>query len=414
MKKSFTITVDTKEIGKAIMLTGFASLVGLAIQKRLNKRASQKTITLKEFGHSLEEEIRNSSNVFIVGHNIPDLDSIGSSIGLYHLVTSCGKKAYIVVDDDDLRIEAGTKRLIDDYKNKCRIIKKKDFEKLVNKDSLLVMTDVNKDNMISLGDRINDFRNIFIIDHHSTNEHTVQTKNLYINEKESSASEIVSKILFNKKIKLDKETATALLAGISLDTKRFERNTSSTTHDVAEKLLDQYADNGYVSNLFLESLESMRRVANLVANGIVLYKFTDSKLSPVQVAITMNREKPNEILSTADYAKVADQVLSAAGVDASFAVGFTESGLISISARTREGIEKVNVLTIMDAIGGGGNSKSAGAKINSDDIFDIEQQLLSKIPLGIRDEETILSKPKTLKLKRGKLPGIYKQSKGES
>ena len=48
------------------------------------------------------------------------------------------------------------------------------------------------------------------------------------------------------------------------------------------------------------------------------------------------------------------------------------------------------------------NSKSAGAKINSDDIFDIEQQLLSKIPLGIRDEETILSKPKTLKLKRGK------------
>ena len=66
----------------------------------------------------------------------------------------------------------------------------------------------------------------------------------------------------------------------------------------------------------------------------------------------------------------------------------------------------------MDAIGGGGNSKSAGAKINSDDIFDIEQQLLSKIPLCIRDEETILSKPKTLKLKRGKLPGIYNQSKG--
>ena len=64
--------------------------------------------------NTLETEIRRSSNVFIIGHNNPDFDSIGSAVGLYTLARNYRKKAYIIVNDDATEIEPGVKRIIDE------------------------------------------------------------------------------------------------------------------------------------------------------------------------------------------------------------------------------------------------------------------------------------------------------------
>ena len=66
---------------------------------------------IKELASLLETKIKESSRVFIVGHNFPDFDSIGSAIGLHTLVESYNKRAFIVVDDQEDKIEPGTKKL---------------------------------------------------------------------------------------------------------------------------------------------------------------------------------------------------------------------------------------------------------------------------------------------------------------
>lgn len=342
----------------------------------------------------LNNKIGHSSKVFIVGHNSPDFDSIGSAIGLYILAKSLHRDAYIIVDDDEFLIEPGVQRIIKDSVGRFPIIKKREFLDLVDKDSILLVTDVNKKHMISVGDCLDKFKDIIVIDHHSEDADTIDTPYRAISNNVSSASEIVTRVLWVSHLKYPKDVANYLLAGISLDTNRFQQNTSSRTHDVAEKLIDKGADVDYVKELFMEDYESFCRVGNLVINGTVVKKYTDSLLAPIQVSFTLNRNKPTSIYLKEDFAKAADQMMDFHGIDAAFALGHVYDGGVHISAR---GGKRVDVGQIMKEMSGGGNRQSAGAKIYDKDILDIEEELMSVIPIGISEEENILDEPHIVK-----------------
>ena len=356
-------------------------------------------LDIKKYKDMLEHEIRNSSNVFIVGHNNPDFDSIGSCAGLYTMANKIGKKAYIIVDDDDTKIESGVKRILDENNSNFTFIKKSDFEKLKDKNSLLIVTDCNKDYSVSVKDYLNEMKSIVIIDHHGQDEQTIKTDKKIILEDASSACEIVARLLGLMKIKYSSDVANFLLAGINLDTKRFKQNTTSKTHDVAEKLIDQGADIDYVNNLFLEEFESFCRISNLIINGTNIIKYSDDLLSPIQVSFTLNRNNPKEIYAIEDYAKAADRMMKFNGVDAAFTLGYVDSNNIHISARSGK---KVNVGHIMQAMEGqcGGNCQSAGGIIESDDIFKVEQELMDRVGLGLSDEEDIIEEPPVIKSKQ--------------
>ena len=47
----------------------------------------------------LNDIIKKYDNVIIMGHKDPDLDSLGSSLGLYEVVEYLGKKAYIFLNN---------------------------------------------------------------------------------------------------------------------------------------------------------------------------------------------------------------------------------------------------------------------------------------------------------------------------
>ncbi len=363
---------------------------------------SQMIKALKEV---LEELINNSSNVFLIGHNGPDFDSIGACIGLYTLAEFYGKKAYIIVDDEESKIEPGVKRIMDENKDRFHFIKKNDFqeilkknsESLVRQKSLLIISDVNKKHMISIGDSLDKVEDIIIIDHHGEDENTINTPYRYINEGVSSASEVVARILLLSRVKIPKEVATSLLAGISLDTKRFKHNTTSKTHDVAEKLINNGANMDYVNNLFLEEFESFCRISNLIINGTIIRKYSENSLSPIHVSFTLNRNSPHTIYLKEDYAKAADRMMKFNGIDAAFALGYVDEEHVHISARSGK---RVNVGTIMKEMKGGGNHQSAGALLLSDDIFNTENELMSKVLLGLPEEENIVEEPQVVKVKQ--------------
>lgn len=361
------------------------------------------TLEFKNFKNVVESEIKKSSGVFIIGHNGPDFDSIGACIGLYVLARNYHKKAYIIVNDLDTAIEPGVKRIIDENKDKFVFINNEQFLKLKNAKSLLITTDVNKDYLVSVKDYLDEMNSIIIIDHHGEDEHTIKTDKKFILRDASSACEIVGRLLSSLKIKYSSEVANFLLAGISLDTKRFKQNTTSKTHDIAEKLIDKGADIDYVNNLFLEEFESFCRISNLIINGTTIKKYSDDLLSPIQVSFTLDRNHPKEIYSKEDYAKAADKMMKFEGVDAAFALGLVEEDVIHISARSGK---KVNVGRIMQAMEGqcGGTNQAAGGRVNESDIFKVEEELMDKVTLGISDKEQVIEEPPVIKKKQIKRP----------
>lgn len=353
--------------------------------------------TIYSLKKSLENKIVGSKKVFLLGHNEPDFDSIGSCIGLSVLASYFGVKSYIIVNDDYTRIQPGVKKIIDENEDRFKFIKNDDFYSFFDEDSLIIICDVNKKNMVSINlDNVSS-DSIFVIDHHSVDDNTIKTKNIFINIQSSSACEIVAQLLNSFKIKYDNRIADYLLLGISLDTKRFKQNTTSKTHDVAEKLIDNGADIDFVNNLFLEEFESFCRISNLIINGTVIEKYSDDLIAPIQISFTLNRNNPKEIYIKEDYAKAADRMMKFYGIDAAFTLGYIDSDTIHISAR---GGKKVDVLKIISKLGGGGNSQSAGAKIVSDDIFSVLEELQDSIIYGISDKEDIYDSPKIIKVKK--------------
>ena len=349
---------------------------------------------LRGLKYILDLKIKDADSVFIVGHNGPDFDSIGSCIGLYTLATKFGKKAYIIVDDEPSKIEPGVKKIIDDNIGNYHIINKNDALVLANNNSLLIVADTNKKGLISVGEDLDYFGNVFVIDHHDTGEDTIRRGERFIDTEASSASEIVAALLHAHSIVYDSTVANYLLAGISLDTRRFKQNTTSFTHDVAEHLIDNGADIDYVNDLFLEEFESYCKISNLIINGTIIKKYSDSLLSPIQVSFTLNRNQPNAVYLKEDLAKTADKMMKFSGIDAAFALGFVDDDVIHISARSGK---RVNVGKIMEKMYGGGNPQSAAARVTSDNIFQAEQTLMNTVQLGISDDENIYEEPQVIK-----------------
>ena len=336
-------------------------------------------LNIRELKSELITEIIKSNKVFIIGHKSPDFDSIASCIGIQKIASTYGE-AYIIVDDDASRIEAETKKIIDNNRTKYNIINKNQAEKLIDSNSLLIVVDTNKEYMISVENILDRFRNILIIDHHEEDEHTIKTKSKYIFHDISSVSEIVAILLDLLEINYDSDTANYLYAGIRLDTKRFRLSTTSNTHKVAERLISKGADICYVNSLFPEDFESFCRISNLIVNGMTIKKYSES----TQVAFALNKNIPKFIYLKEDLAKTADKMIDFNGIDASFVLGYIDEGIIHISAR---GGKKVNVGRIMKEIKGGGNAQSAGGQIKSDDIIAILEELMKKVPIGINEEK---------------------------
>lgn len=356
-------------------------------------------IEFKNLKNTLESEIKKSSNVFIIGHNGPDFDSIGACIGLDILVENYNKDVYIIVNDKEIRMEPGVKKIIDENRGNFYFITNEQFLKLKDDKSLLIVTDVNKDYLVSVKDYLDEMNSIIIVDHHAEDEHTIDTDNKFIFTDASSASEIVGRLLNVARVKYSADVANYLLAGICLDTKRFKQNTTSKTHDIAEHLIDKGADIDYVNKLFFEDFESFCRISNLIINGTTIRKYSDDLLSPIQVSFTLDRNHPKEIYNKEDYAKAADRMMKFEGIDAAFALGLVEEDVIHVSARSGK---KVNVGKIMQAMDGqcGGTNQMAGGRIQTDDIFKVEEELMEKVILGISSEEPIIEEPPVIKKKQ--------------
>ena len=376
-----------------------------------------KTIEFSTLTKTLSKDIETFSKIFIVGHNNPDYDCIGSALGIATLVKEQEKEVYIIVNDPIQELDPGVKKVIDDSKNQYSFIELEEYKRLADKNSLLIIVDVNKDYRISVQKNIDKVGNIMIIDHHEETENNIQSDYKFIDTKASSTCEIVAQILNSKQVKYSKNIANYLLAGMILDTKRFQKNTSATTLDTAEKLCRKGADYDAVNKLFISNFFEDDRIYSLVF-GKKVKEQQDSSVEIVianthiqaypqllgepTVSFTVNREKPTTIYKQVDLAKTADKMLKYA--DMAVVIGYVNSTDVGISARSKSDIDVGEIMGKLETLefpmespmppeqiirSGGGNKGNAGGRVTTSDIFSVEKVIMDYVQeLATPHEET--------------------------
>lgn len=319
---------------------------------------------IKNLKINMEQKILESDSVVIVPHNGIDFDAIGSAIGVSLIARRLKKPSYIIVDDPIYKIDHGVQVIIDEAKKEFCIINREKFLQTRHENEVFILTDVNKNYLISLQNELPSSDKVIIIDHHDADSSTVPSDTKYIDSTTSSASEVVVKLLGMYRIKINSGIANYLLSGIYLDTNKLTKNVSPETMKIIAKLLESGANMNMVTDLFAEDFISDRRVQELVSKA---------KISTFSIA-TVSADDDDEY-TREELAKVADYLLKYK-VDAAFAIGSIGDNVISISARSKE---KVNVGAVMQSLEGGGNQYSGATKLTNCTIEEAGKKLMKII-----------------------------------
>ncbi|MFJ7725858.1 DHH family phosphoesterase [Neobacillus sp. NPDC097160] len=329
------------------------------VEKRTRVRA-------RVISHALRDLIIASDKVIIMGHKNPDMDSIGSSIGIYKVAQMNQKEAYIVVNMQEL--DNGVKRLMDELRQQeqlfSRLIGPEQALEMATDKTLLVVVDTHKPSMVMEERLLNKIDHVVVIDHHRRGEDFIANPLLvYMEPYASSTAELVTEFLEYqpKRGKIEMIEATALLAGIIVDTKSFSLRTGSRTFDAASYLRAHGADTILVQKFLKEDVDTYIKRSKLI-ESVSFYR------DGVAIAKGMEHEIHDQVI----IAQAADTLLTMDGVLASFVIAKRAEGVIGISARS---LGNVNVQVIMESLKGGGHLTNAATQLTGLSIEETEAQL---------------------------------------
>ncbi|WP_332286317.1 DHH family phosphoesterase [Bacillus velezensis] len=324
---------------------------------KTNPMEKRTRVRARVISHALKEIVSESSNVIIMGHKFPDMDAVGAAIGILKVAQANGKDGYIVIDPN--QIGSSVQRLIEEIKKYAelwsRFITPEEAMEISNDDTLLVVVDTHKPSLVMEERLVNKIEHIVVIDHHRRGEEFIKDPLLvYMEPYASSTAELVTELLEYqpKRLKINMIEATALLAGIIVDTKSFSLRTGSRTFDAASYLRAKGADTVLVQKVLKESVGSYIKRAKLIQHTS-LYK--------EHIAIASLPENEEEYFDQVLIAQAADSLLSMSEVEASFAVARRDEHTVCISARS---LGEVNVQIIMEALDGGGHLTNAATQLS--------------------------------------------------
>lgn len=304
--------------------------------------------------HALREIILTKDRVFVMGHKIPDVDSLGAAMGIYRLAKTLDKQAHIVINESTTSIKPIMDALLANHSlyGDDLFINNEQAINLVDANTMLVVVDVNKPELTECEDLLKYVKTIVVLDHHRQTKDTIKNPVLsYIEPYASSASEMVTEILqyIVDKPKLKPIEADALYSGMIVDTDNFVSKTGVRTFEAAAYLRRSGADVTRVRKMFREDMETYKLRAEAVRRAQMF-------MDEFAIAICPSDGIPNP---TVLGAQVANELLDIKGVRASFVLTDLHDK-IYISARS---LDNLNVQVIMEQLGGGGHLNMAAAQL---------------------------------------------------
>ena len=328
-------------------------------------KATEKRTKVKSrvMANAFRELIADAGEVYIMGHSFAEMDAVGAAAGICCAARKRGKQARIVIDREHTAAETLIARLdaLPEYSG-VFLTPAEAFLQM-RADTLLVVVDTNRPDMVENPQLLESCNRVAVIDHHRRAATYIENAAFNFHEPyASSASELVTELLqyLVEPTDLLREEAGALLAGIVLDTKHFTQRTGGRTFEAAAFLRRSGADTAEVQRLFQGDLKDMVTKYDIIRRA-EMYR------SNIAVSVV---EEPG--VDRVAAAQAADDLLTLKGVQASFVI-YAAEGAVLMSARS---LGEINVQVILEALGGGGNSTTAGARIEDTDPESVRQQLI--------------------------------------
>ena len=333
-------------------------------------------VKARVIGYALRQLIDQAKEVFVMGHRNPDMDSIGSAIGVMRAVKNREKEAYLILNGQNPSI----KNLLDRLKEQQadlldRVISSEEAERIMDDESLLILVDNHKPSFTEAPELLELTDKIVVIDHHRRGAEFIEDPVLtYLEPYASSTSELVTEVLtyMSEDTNLTKYEAEALLAGITVDTKNFTFQTGVRTFEAASTLRRAGADTTVVKNLFRDDLNTFVNKAEVIRTAKLVFD---------TIAIGRLEEEMEDSLLIA--AQAANELLDINNVEASFVLTNSNSK-IHISGRS---IGNISVQLILEKLGGGGHLTSAGTQLTETTMDEAEKLLIDNIKEYLEEGE---------------------------
>ena len=331
------------------------------------KTAEKRTkVKSRVMANALGELMEDAKQIYIMGHSYADMDALGAAAGLMCIARKRRRKAQIIIDQDNnaAQLVLAQLRKLPEYAG-AFVDKQEAFLRL-QPGTLLIVVDTNRPDFVEAPQVLESCNRVAVIDHHRRAASYIENAALNFHEPyASSASELVTELLqyLCEPSEVLREEAEALLSGIVLDTKHFTLRTGGRTFDAAAFLRRAGADTMDVQRFFQNEL------SEVVTRYDILRR---AELLPGGIAVAAI---PEDGVDRVAAAQAADELLTLRGVKASFVLCRKGDGVI-LSGRS---LGDVNVQVILEALGGGGNSTTAGGQIPNGDVETTRQQLLQVI-----------------------------------
>lgn len=330
-------------------------------------KATEKRTKVKSrvMANALAELIDEAKQVYVMGHSYADMDALGAAAGVCAIVRKRGKKCRIVIDTENNAAHPVLRRLqaLPEYQG--AFLSGDDAFLRVQPETLLVVVDTNRPGSVESEPLLDACNRVAVIDHHRRGSSYIDKMALNYHEPyASSASELVTELLqyLIEPGDLLKAESEALLAGIVLDTKNFTNRTGGRTFEAAAYLRRAGADTADVQRMFQSDLQSMISRYDIIRRA---------ELYHGDIAIAALDQECDRVIA----AKAADEMLTLQGVRASFVLYRKDDG-IYISARS---LGEINVQVLVETLGGGGNSTTAGGQCSGMTVAEAKATLLRAI-----------------------------------
>ena len=315
--------------------------------------------------NTMMELIGQSSQVFIMGHKGADLDAVGAAMGIACLCRKKNKPVHIVLDQENNAAQKLVEEILCEPEYKNVFISGEDALLQCDNRSTLVIVDTNRPDQVEFRPLLEAIPRVCVVDHHRRAADYI--KPVVVNFHEpyaSSAAEMATELLQYAVERSDvlPIEAKSLMAGIFLDTKSFNVRTGERTFEAA----------AYLRQLGADTVEVKKLLQNDFQNTIAKHQIIKAaRMYRHEIAIAALNSSTSRALA----AQAADELLNISGISTSFVL-YPDGDRVIVSARS---IGDANVQVILEPLGGGGNSATAGAQVLNSSVKEVLDALVVSI-----------------------------------
>lgn len=296
----------------------------------------------------IKEIIDESKDIYIVGHEGPDGDAIGSSFAMYFALKSIGKNAKVIMP-----------KCSDSFKFLPHIDEAVDHVDVDEYDLLIAVDSSDKTRLAISESDYNKAKKVVVLDHHQKGKVEYGDAS-YIDSSMPAASQIIYDFLDFMQIEITPLIATYIYTGIMTDTGSFNySSTKPSTLQIASNLISLGIDfSGICQRLNHTMKESKLKLIGIAIKNMEV--FFDGKL---RYAYIDYKTISSLGLGDEDAEGMTNYLLSPEGTEVSVYVRQKSTGNYKVSMRSRG---KVDVSKIAIAFGGGGHARAAGYNMDED------------------------------------------------